>query len=144
VFIQNLREATAASHKQLEQNYLSALLVSDKVTTTIYTAYLLKLYPFVSGFETNIFPFLKNAVHDIEQRKKAHLLKADIEDAGVDITDAEIIRLNFFSENYTGFYEALGAMYVLEGSTLGGQIIQKHLQKIFGEGFGSKYFTAYN
>lgn len=145
MFIQNLREATAASHKQLEKNYLSALLVSNNVTATVYTAYLLKIYPFIVGFEENVFPLLENTVTDIDQRKKAHLLKADIESFGVNIKDAAIIKTKFFSDKYGGMYEALGGMYVLEGSTLGGQIIQKHLQKILGPAFiGSKYFTAYN
>lgn len=143
MFIQNLREATAASHKQLEKNYLSALLVNDDVTPTVYTAYLLKLYPFIIGFEECVFPFLKTVVTDIDQRKKVHLLKAGIENFGVDTNDAAIIKTEFFSDKYGGIYEAIGGMYVLEGSTLGGQIIQKHLQKVLGPAFiGSKYFAG--
>ena len=50
----------------------------------------------------------------------------------------------FFKEMYPDVYTAAGALYVLEGSTLGGQIILKHLQKTMSPGFkGSQYFSAY-
>jgi len=39
----------------------------------------------------------------------------------------------------------LGSIYVLEGSTLGGQLIQPHLQQTLGleRGQGSSYFVGY-
>jgi heme oxygenase len=39
----------------------------------------------------------------------------------------------------------MGAIYVVEGSTLGGQVISRHLEKHFGwaEGLGYSYFSGY-
>ena len=53
------------------------------------------------------------------------------------------VRDEIFTENFTNLPAAWGAMYVMEGSTLGGQLILKHLKKKLGEDFNSVYFSAY-
>lgn len=144
MFIQNLRAATADSHKQLELNNLSLALLSDNVTEDIYSSYLSQLYSFVNGFEEIIYPLLPHHFLNIYQRKKAHLIDEDLKIYDITKKKFTIIEKSFFIKTYPDIYSAAGALYVLEGSTLGGLIIVKHLQKKLAPGFiKSAYFSAY-
>ena len=59
----------------------------------------------------------------LEERKKRPLIEQDLKSLDLDHQKATE-ELSFSSEN-----EALGAMYVIEGSTLGGNVIAKQLSK---------------
>jgi len=146
IFLQNLRSQTAQQHTLLEQNTVSKNLLSNQVTAADYAAYLCKLYGFVKGFEKNVFPLLKQSILDVEERRKTHLLIADLNNLSIDEASIEVISDNFFAEAYKTNAAALGGMYVLEGSVLGGAIIYKHLQTHLGiEAITGKtnYFRAY-
>lgn len=146
MFLQNLRSRTEYQHKLLEQNTASKKLLSLEVSTADYAAYLTLLYGFVKSFENVVFPLLQHSITDIEGRRKTHLLVADLNALGIDEAGIAIIPDQFFAEVFHSNATALGGMYVLEGSTLGGAVINKHLQKILdieaivGK---AKYFTAY-
>jgi len=145
VFIQNLRASTADCHKQLELNSLSLALMSDNVNEDIYCNYLNHLYSFVKGFEEFVYPILSNYFLNISKRKKAFFIEEDLKEYSFSTKEITLIQEQFFREIYTDIYTAAGAMYVLEGSTLGGQIIIKHLQKTLAPSFkGSAYFSAYH
>lgn len=144
MFIQNLRAATADSHKQLESNNLSLALLSDNVTEGIYCNYLIKLYSFVKGFEEIIYPPLSQHFFNLSQRKKAHLIHEDLDIYNITNENCKILKESFLKETYPDIFSSAGGLYVLEGSTLGGQIIVKHLQKKLAPGFTkSAYFSAY-
>jgi len=146
VFLQTLRIRTAHQHSLLEQNAASKKLLDEQVTAADYAAYLSLLYGFVKGFEKNIFPLLKHSIIDIEERRKTHLLVSDLNKLGIDEAGIAVIPDTFFAEVYHSNATALGGMYVLEGSVLGGALIYKHLQATIGvEAITGKatYFTAY-
>lgn len=140
MFLQKLRTQTAACHEALEQNPFSVALLSENVSAEAYSTYLKKLYGVVYGFEKNVFPILQSSLVDISERYKAPLILKDLSSDQLDIS---LIPDNIFQELYTTASAAWGGMYVLEGSTLGGQLIQKHLQKNLSDFSGSTYFTAY-
>jgi heme oxygenase (biliverdin-IX-beta and delta-forming) len=144
-FLQQLRSKTANSHLLIEQNSVSKSLMSQSVTTTQYADYLKSMYGFVYGFEKRVFPLLKHhELLQIEGRRKAHFIQNDL--ALLNHTAAQpYINDELFSTHYQTALAALGGMYVLEGSTLGGQIINKHLSKILGDSVAGKttYLTAY-
>ena len=144
LFLQTLRSRTAACHHALEQSPLSIALLSDTVSADHYTAYLKKLYGFICGFENNVFSQLPSFLPDIELRKKAHLIASDLLFHHQNTQDIAVLPEAFFKTRYPTKAAAWGGMYVLEGSTLGGQIIKRHLQKNGDSWFtGSLYFTAY-
>lgn len=144
MFIQNLRALTADCHKQLETNNLSLALLSDHVDENIYHNYLIRLYGFVKGFELFIYPLLPLHFKNVSERKKAQFIEEDLGNYGVAYNKNTSPSESFFRETYPDIYSAAGALYVLEGSTLGGQIILKHLQKNLSSGFvNSAYFSAY-
>ena len=144
MFIQNLRTSTADCHKQLELNSLSLALLSDNVNENIYCTYLTQLYSFVKGFEKYVYPILSNHFLNINDRKKAFFIEEDLKANHISIHMHTVLEETFFGDRYTDVYKAAGALYVLEGSTLGGQIIVKHLQKTLPPGFvNTTYFSGY-
>ncbi|WP_310559128.1 biliverdin-producing heme oxygenase [Flavobacterium sp.] len=144
-FLMRLRSKTANSHQLIEQNNVSQSLMSQNVTTIQYAQYLSKMYSFVHGFEKIVFPLLKNyEMLQLDDRRKSHLIEADLallNYNGVQRHEND----ELFSTHYQTAAAALGGMYVLEGSTLGGQIISRHLSKILGNAVDGKttYLTAY-
>jgi heme oxygenase len=144
MFLQNLRASTAGCHKQLELNNLSLALLSDTVNENIYCTYLARLYSFVKGFEQIIYPVLSNHFLTINDRKKAIFIEEDLKAHEIVIDKRTLLEEAFFRDTYSDIYMAAGALYVLEGSTLGGQIIVKHLQKAMPSGFvNAAYFSGY-
>jgi len=140
-FLQLLRHSTAASHHALEQNTCSIALMSDAVTPDQYALYLNRLLPFVEGFEKHVFPGLQEMISDLHERRKLHLLLSDLRLLGtVEQVDSPFNK-DFFDHHYPYTANGLGGMYVLEGSTLGGKIITKHLQQSLGEKAAGK--TSY-
>jgi heme oxygenase (biliverdin-IX-beta and delta-forming) len=145
IFLQQLRSKTASSHQLIEQNSMSQSLMSQDVTTDQYADYLKGMYGFVYGFEKMVFPLLKHhELLQIEDRRKAHFILDDL--ALMNHTAAyPYVSDELFKIHYQTAAAALGGMYVLEGSTLGGQIISKHLSKVLGDSVVGKttYLTAY-
>ena len=144
MFIQNLRASTADCHKQLELNSLSLALLSDTVNENIYCTYLARLYSFVKGFEQYAYPELGQYFLNINDRKKTLFIEEDLKAHHIAINKHTLLEEALFRDTYTDVYVAAGALYVLEGSTLGGQIIVKHLQKTMPPGFvNAAYFSGY-
>ncbi len=144
MFLQNLRASTADCHKQLELNNLSLALLSDTVNENIYCTYLARLYSFVKSFEQFVYPALSNHFLNIYDRKKALFIEEDLKALDISIDIGTPLEEAFFRNTYPDVYIAAGALYVLEGSTLGGQIIIKHLQKAMPAGFvNAAYFSGY-
>jgi len=146
MFLQSLRSRTAHQHSLLEQNAASKNLLDSKVIAADYAVYLSILYGFVKGFENIVFPLLQHSIADIEERRKTHLLVSDLNMLGIDAAEIAVISDQFFTEVYHSNATALGGMYVLEGSVLGGAFIYKHLQTTLGmDAIADKatYFTVY-
>lgn len=144
VFIQDLRTQTTPCHKELEQNPYSVALMAHETTLNAYSTYLKKLYGFVKPYEAKVFSKVSALVPDAEGRRKTHLLESDLKALG--LTEAEINALPVYDYPApANEAQALGAMYVLEGSTLGGNIIYKRLNHLIGidKEVNGKYFTAY-
>ncbi len=144
-FLLQLRNQTADSHKALEQNPLSVLLMSEEITLPDYGDYLKSLYGFVYGFERSVFPMLHKSIDDLPARLKTHLILEDLKTLQPADIKGNIIEENIFNRYYNDLPSALGGMYVLEGSTLGGQIIHRRLHKTLGTSIAGKtlYINAY-
>lgn len=121
-FLQQLRQETGPMHRQLEQNPLSASLMRDDVSLTDYANYLARMYPVVKYCEETIFPLVEELMNVDERRKLSHMEK-DLEALGVSPV-TETFAPDYAVDNMSA---ALGVMYVIEGSTLGGKVILKHL-----------------
>lgn len=142
LFLTQLRHATAPMHEALEQTPLSTALLRPDVTLNHYTAYLQRMHGVISFCEAQVFPLIENVITDLAERRKLHLIERDL--AGLTPHGAT------FSNPYAPFKTAaipfaLGYMYVVEGSTLGGRVILKQLvQKLpINEQSGGTFFAGY-
>lgn len=144
-FLERLRSHTAPMHQALEKNRYSIALMSNEVTLDDYRTYLEKMYGFVASFEMEVYPLVSDIFPDIEDRKKLHLLAHDIYRLGGDVSSIPVVNSSAMNRMYPNIAAALGGMYVMEGSTLGGVVINKHLQQHLGAAVDDKtsYFSVY-
>ena len=138
---ERLRHETAAEHRALEARVdLDARLAS----TDTYASLLAALHPFHRLLEDlqggrRGWDLLDPPV-DLVARRKTHLLAADLRALGrrpaPGLPAAPSLR---------GFAGALGALYVTEGSTLGGAIVARRVAAQLGLGRddGTAFFTSY-
>ncbi len=141
-FLENLRNKTSIPHKNLESLPISKSIIDPKITIEEYGLYLSLMLDVVENLEDKIYPIVLNIIPDIEERRKAHLLINDLK-----YTSFEK-RFNLFSfQNLEkiSIPFAIGIIYVLEGSTLGGRFILKNVQENLGfdEEKGATYFAGY-
>lgn len=142
-FLEKLREVTAPSHQALENLEISRKIISPEVTKSDYAEYLMYMHDVVEDIEKNIFPVLAPYIPDINSRKRIHLIENDLQNMGVEYkTGIKPVTAEGFRNN-TAF--AFGAMYVVEGSTLGGRFIYKNINTIlqYNENTGASYFAGY-
>ena len=117
-----LREATAEQHRELE-NWVDP--ARRFALPARYAAYLQEIHPLFAGFEAALalLPWGK-LDFDLEPRRKAPLIERDLRFLGRDPFPARETPPRFES-----LAAGLGCLYVLEGSTLGGQYILRELEK---------------
>jgi len=143
LFIKNLRQQTAESHQKLEDNYLSRAILSPSVTQADYQKYLSGLYGLTIACEDQVFPKVNHIVPQIEKRYKSGKIIEDLSFTGY--SDLKIDELPYYQYKFSTVAEALGIMYVLEGSSLGGRILYKHINEFLGLDLanGAAYFWGY-
>lgn len=138
-----LRTHTSTLHSELEQTPLSLALLDTEVSSHNYVAYLQKMRGIIDFYEGNVFPVLANTLPDLSEREKLAFIDKDLKYFSLDTKDIPVFQ-NPEAENPTIGY-AFGCMYVMEGSTLGGKVILKHVSKVLGivPDEGGTYFGAY-
>ena len=119
-----LRETTAASHARLEQ---SLDLLGSSAQAARFRALLERFHGFHRVWE----PALADALGRddfLVARQRTSLLHADLLALGMRATDIEALPACVEAAGLCGSAPAaLGSLYVLEGSTLGGRHIARHL-----------------
>lgn len=142
-FLNNLRTATSESHTALEALPVSESILKADVTDLDYTHYLNLMRDVVKDAEENIFPILNNVVTDLESRNKTHLIEADLNALGA-VTETAEKPLSEGIDSLTVPF-ALGVLYVVEGSSLGGRVILKNINTVLGHDAenGAAYFSGY-
>ncbi|WP_353717452.1 biliverdin-producing heme oxygenase [Dyadobacter sp. 676] len=118
LFFKRLRQETAESHQKLENNRLSKAILTPSVSLPDYQGYLAALFGVTIACEDQIFPAISTIVNDLSDRYKSELIIGDLLATG--FSEAAIDALPVYRFEYFSTAEALGIMYVLEGSTLGG------------------------
>lgn len=139
--VDRLRQETAALHKSVESrvDLLSSALGPQRYIR-ILQAFHAFFVPCGVALEKNCPDAYAN-LRGIQQRTDR--LRADL--SALDAApDADLdARCSIPAVTDAGHW--LGALYVIEGSALGGQIISRHLEKHFGwkEGRGYSFFRGY-
>ncbi|MGC3945114.1 MAG: biliverdin-producing heme oxygenase [Chryseolinea sp.] len=138
--IQQLRSETESDHRALEKDLVKKIKAVR--TSTDYIDLLRLMHGFYAAMEGQLQDYLSHdAALDFYARRKADWLITDMETVG----GIEDVRYCPIVPEVDSFSSALGAMYVLEGSTLGGQIIAKMLKQQLGKDSdeGLTFFLSY-
>ncbi len=143
-FLQELRVATGPMHKGLEDNKISQSLMKPGVTLTEYAFYLRCMGEVIRAYDELVLPALSSVIPDFERRKKANDIEADLEYLYAHGAEKlETKPFKGFIGNPSLAY-ALGYAYVIEGSTLGGRVILKHISPALQlQDEGVKFFSGY-
>jgi heme oxygenase len=132
--LQLLRTETRPYHDALEQNEFNRTLQDGTITAPITHRFLARLYGFLVPYEARLRQHDFAPEWQIGQRQRAHLI---LQDLGV---EAAALPLCLQMPTLAAWPQLLGAMYVLEGSTLGGQVLSRQLAKAGIE--ARSYFTG--
>jgi heme oxygenase len=120
-----LKEKTKIAHQELEK--LLILKIKSIKSANDYINILIQFYIFFGPLEKEIFSHIVSSIPNIHERRKTKSIVDDLRFFG---SSPPNIISNHCIPPIRDYLQALGAMYVLEGSTLGGKIITKIASKI--------------
>ncbi len=128
MIIQKLKEVTRPNHDQAEQKAFAHKIKDGTLSYAEYRILIYGNYLFHYAVEQEIFRILtpeQQTRLGMEKRVKQHIIAAELKEIGFFLPDeSEIPPFKIHT-----FFQALGALYVMEGSTLGGAMIKKMLLK---------------
>lgn len=139
-----LKARTAHQHQQTED---TVDLMRDDFSLEDYRKLLVRFYAFYKSYDEKLRRSLKENPIDFygEERFNTPRLVADLKSLGM--TDEEISEIENFDDLpvLDSPEKTFGSLYVVEGSTLGGQVISRHLKEKFGfgESNGAAFFSGY-
>ena len=134
---QALREATDAAHQRLHHLPAFASLAAGSIDRDGYVALLRRLLGFHGAVERALAaaPSLHPFGIAIEERRRAPLLEADLDAMEAEAGSAAPPMLPPASAA-----AAMGWLYVVEGSTLGGRHLARGLDGLLGEAEAGRHF----
>ncbi len=135
-----LKERTSMQHSQIENTPLVSKLINNTITLSEYQLLIRKFYGYIAPSEELIQKLTSRYL--LIQREKSLSLLSDLAVFGIEKHSVEFCCCLPLLETYE---QVLGYMYVMEGSTLGGQIIAKKLQETLNltPENGASYFYGY-
>lgn len=139
--LEHLRKETASAHERVEQAFD---LEARTNSMSAYCELLERFYAFHTAWE----PLVEAALDDqgvFRPRRKIELLKQDLHALGIMDRDLPQLAVGLRVPPIRSSPEAFGSMYVVEGSTLGGRIIARTVERRLGfdRCRGCSYFRCY-
>jgi heme oxygenase len=142
--LQILQHQTAAAHLDLERR----LDLFNRVRTLAeYRQVLARFYGIYAPLEPVLWRALTALKQELtlDSRRKAPLLSADLSACG--LSNRDIVDLPRWQAMapFPAQSQALGQLYVLEGATLGGQVMRRHFRKVLAlkKDRGLAFFNSY-
>jgi heme oxygenase len=125
--LERIRKETQHLHTALENDLP---VMRPEFQLSGYRRLLARFYGFYTPAETSLcrVPCLQSALTDWPKRRKIEWLVTDLTALGFSARQVADLPLCSHLPPLPGTAEALGCLYVLEGSTLGGGIIGRHLR----------------
>ncbi|NCA71751.1 MAG: biliverdin-producing heme oxygenase [Sphingobacteriia bacterium] len=135
-----LRQATADLHQGVERLPVMARLTAPSVTHADYLEYLWRMAAVFAALEQPLLDALDTRLRDdVAIRPKLPAILEDLARHGHTDRHPPVGGVP-----PRGADAALGGLYVLEGSTLGGRVIAKHLRRCLGQGLGETSFLDFH
>lgn len=132
-----IKEVTKAAHQEVEKKVV--LRIKSIRSEADYADLLKHFYAYFNAVEQAVAPYITPAVlPDLAERRNSSYIKADIEALGESVTGLPLA----IAPEIGSIAQALGALYVLEGSIMGGPYIVQMLQK-GGLTRGFSFFNGY-
>ena len=140
MILERLKAETAQHHARAEA---CLPLFDDGLTLDRYRDTLAAMYGFYRPVEERLAAVAGPWAAQLPGRRKAHLLARDLRALGPGL-EADLPLCDDLPR-LARPADALGCLYVLEGATLGGQLIRRHLGRTLGVGAerGCAFFTSY-
>lgn len=151
-----LKKSTEKEHTNLEQIMYVNDIMDGSLSVEQYAKLLQTNYLIHARYEHLIHRFLIDSEEkslELTARRKLSALESDLKEAGWELPPAEPLASSHAIYNKA---TALGAMYVLEGATLGGSVIARKLKtnptltsknlsfsyyQVYGEALGERWKT---
>lgn len=123
--IEDIRKETAALHSRLDNLELTKRLMSKQVSKEDYSNYIQCFYALHALIEPLLYQEAVLHIPDIDKNQRILALQADLELLNVPelVMEVPVETAFITSKAY------LGALYVMEGSRLGGRFIARHLRE---------------
>ncbi|RYD83165.1 MAG: hypothetical protein EOP53_01610 [Sphingobacteriales bacterium] len=138
MLIEKVRLATADNHKKLEEQlfpYINAIQLKEQ-----YAKLLNAFYGYIFPVQEKIIQFInKDIVPDIMERRNASFIANDLAALNFPLNNNTAVALPDIKDHAS----AMGALYVLEGSTLGGKIISKTIADKLQSTEALSFFKGY-
>lgn len=139
-----LKARTAHQHQATEE---TVDLMREDYTLDDYRNLLVRFYSFYKPFEAKISAAIKSNGIDFNhsERLNAPKIIADLQSLGMSESEISVIETTDELPNLESKERIFGSLYVIEGSTLGGQVISRHLKGKFDldDSNGAAFFSGY-
>jgi heme oxygenase len=119
--LQHLRAATGASHKSLEDRMP---FMRPELDRALYVRLIQAYYGFYCPLE-RLIARIADASPTAHQRHKVPALVRDLTALGLTASQIDALALCTDLPTITNTHHLLGARYVIEGATLGGQVLRR-------------------
>lgn len=143
-----LKAATKDNHDELESLMFVNEIMNKTLSLQQYKTLLATNYIVHAALESQLHDSLDEELKtalSIETRNKVAALELDLAEMGMNKEELDAMNLGFVQLQQPGNATSLGAMYVLEGATLGGRVILKKLKANPAfENLGLHYYSVYN
>lgn len=139
-----LRRATAGVHAEIELLPLMAQLTAETVTLEAYQRYLHAMVSLLAPLERTLFDAIDPAIREqLGVRPKLPALLADLDEQGLTYHPGLVAMTATLALPHD-LSATVGGLYVLEGATLGGRTIARHLRRRLGESLGAARFLDFH
>lgn len=141
-----VKERTDSYHQNIETVGRLKRLFSEDYTKEEYRALLRQFYGYHKPLER---AFMESGelreLLDFTSRQRVGALEADLKTLGMSQEEIDALPESTELPRHDTLPRLVGCMYVLEGSTMGGQMISKHLSAKFGfeNGEGVRFYAGY-
>jgi heme oxygenase len=144
MILQRLRMETRSHHDRLDHHPLMVQLISTAVSLPLYETLLKKFLGFYQSLEPQLaaYDHWSSLGINLNQRLKTPSLLKDLRSLDIGARDLPLAPRPEWIHNEAS---AMGTFYVMEGSTLGGQVITKHLaaRLNLSPDHGLAFFSSY-
>ena len=129
MILAELREATRAWHDRVEAHPRLARLLAADLTVAEYRRLLACLFGFYEPLEARLAVHAAALPISLAERTKTPLLRQDLRALGLTAAQLRAVPRCAGAPAFGTPEAALGGLYVIEGATLGGSIIRRHLAR---------------